>query len=536
MRFINTALAAATALVTAGCASVGSPEGGPKDTTPPTLVSSNPTNQQLNVNTNTISLEFNENVQPISVQKELLITPFTDNKYRIRFKDNNLSLIFDKPLQDSTTYIFNFRNGIADITEKNVAKGLRLSFSTGSYIDSSRVSGKVLNLLTQEPEKDAVVALYRANDTLDIRKSRPYYQIQANAQGEYSLENVKEGTYKIFALQDANTNSLYEEIERIGFKAEPITVTPDSQYVVLQTARIDTKKPIGLQRQKFLDRFAITYTEGISRITAKTIGSADTVSSKIAPDGKIAELFRSPKFNGGKLLVAVLDSAGNSSLDTIQVDFGTDYTQRVQGAQLKVINGNQQTQTYRPGQKLTIALQGQVKINGANPISIQADSVNKTSLKYPEQINLDKTQTELTFTVPKLAARQQPYSIVIDSTQLVPVHNKKFPIQPIPLTIAEAQGFGSVKGTIAGNQQNFILQLLTTQNKVLKEVRNQRNFHFTDLPPNSYKLRVIRDENNNGKWDQGSADFKKEPEQIYMHPDLIEIRANWDLEDIRIQL
>ena len=536
MKFINTALAAATALTIVGCASVSSPEGGPKDTTPPVLVGSNPADQQLNVKTSTVRLEFDESIQQNNLQKELLITPYTDNKYKIRFKDNVMELNFDHPLQDSTTYIFNFREGIADITEKNVAKGLRLSFSTGSYIDSSRVSGTVLNLLTQQPEKEAIVALYRAEDTLDIRKSRPYYQAQANATGEFTFENIKEGKYKIFALEDKNKNSLYEEAERIGFLKDPITITPDSQRVVLQTARIDTRKPIALQRQRLADRFTITYSEGISKIAAVQLPGKDSIAYKITPDGKLAEMFRSQKFTGGRMLVTAVDSAGNSSLDTIQVEFGKDYTQRIIGANLKASNGDRQNQSYRPGQKVTIEFQTQLKVTGATPVTIQADSVNKTQLKFPEQLTLDKTATELSFTLPRLKSRQQPYLLVLDSTQLVPLHGKPLQFSQLPITVAEAQGFGSVKGTVTTKAAHYIIQLLNSQGTVVKESRNNRSFHFRDLQPATYQIRVILDENNNGKWDQGSPDFKKEPERVYVYPTAIEIRANWDLEDIKIEI
>src|SRR5690606_27675042 len=123
----------------------------------------------LNVSTNTITLVFDEEVQQNNLNRELLITPNLENRYRVKNNQNELQLIFEKPLQDSTTYILNFRKGIQDITEKNVAEGLKLAFSTGSFIDSSRVSGTVVNMLTAEPMKETIVALYPANDTLSIR-------------------------------------------------------------------------------------------------------------------------------------------------------------------------------------------------------------------------------------------------------------------------------------------------------------------------------------------------------------------------------
>ncbi|MBC5774578.1 Ig-like domain-containing protein [Pontibacter sp. KCTC 32443] len=537
MKIINTALIAATLLTLASCASVSSPEGGDKDTTPPTLVSSNPKDQQLNVSTRTISLEFDEDVQPNNLQKELLITPFTENKYRIRTDEKVIELNFDTPLQDSTTYTLNFRKGIADITEKNVVENLRLSFSTGSYIDSSRVEGQVVNLMTQQPEKDVIVALYPAEDTTNIRKSRPYYQTQTNSSGQFDFKNLREGNYRIYALADKNNNSLYDnEAERIAFIGKPISVKPDSQQVTLETFTIDTKKPIALQRQKFVDRFTVTYSEGVERITALTLTTKDTILYKSTPDGKNIELFKNQKFTGGKVLVAAVDSAGNSTLDTLQVDFGPDYTQRLQGANLKVINTQNGGQTYRPGQKATIELQTQVRITGTTPVTIQADTTTSITLKYPEQLTLDKTATEISFTIPQLKNRQQSYMILLDSTQIVPLQGKPLKFAQIPITIGEAQGTGSLKGSITTTQKSFIVQLLDGKYNVVKEQKNVKNFQFRDLPPGIYLIRILVDENNNGKWDRGTGTFDKEPERVYIHPDQVEIRANWELEDIKVQL
>lgn len=170
MKIVNSFLLTASLLTMASCASINNPEGGPKDEDAPELLNSNPKPQELNVTTRTITLDFNEEVQPNNLQKELLITPFTDNKYQIRSSRSRLELVFERPFEEGTTYTFNFRKGIQDITEKNIAEGLMLTFSTGNFIDSSRVSGQVVKLLTQQPEKEAVVALYPTNDTLSIRK------------------------------------------------------------------------------------------------------------------------------------------------------------------------------------------------------------------------------------------------------------------------------------------------------------------------------------------------------------------------------
>ncbi len=536
MKIINSILAGLATLTLTGCASISTPEGGPRDTVPPTLVNSSPADQAVNVNTNNVRLQFDEAVQQVTLQKELMITPNTDNKYKIRFDDEVMELVFDKPLQDSTTFIFNFRNGIADITERNLVRGLRLSFSTGSYIDSSKVGGEVVNLMTQLPEKDVVVALYPANDTMNIRKTRPYYQSLTDANGKFNFENIKEDTYRIYALQDANSSNLYDnENERIGFLAKPITITADTQQVKIQTFKIDTKKPIPLQRQKFIDRFTLNYSEGVQSISTKATTGTDSINYKIQPDGRTVELFRSDKFTGGRVLVTAIDSAGNNTLDSVHVDFGQTYTQRLQGAQFKITNKTNTPQTFRPGQKATIEFQGQIKINGKTPITIVTDSATQQTLSYPEQVMLDKTKTELSFTVPALQARTTGYTIVIDSVQVQPVHPVKLNYPRLQLVVAEAQANGSVKGTVTTTAKSFILQLVDPQYNIVRELKNGRTFNFRDVGPGVYRFRILIDENNNGKWERGTADFNKEPEPVYIHPETVEIRANWELEDIKIQ-
>ncbi|WP_460880240.1 Ig-like domain-containing domain [Pontibacter rugosus] len=130
MKLLNKIIAAGLLTGLAACATQNPPDGGPKDETPPKLISSNPKDQELNVDTRTITLTFDEEVQQNNLTKELLITPNINNRYKVISKRNELSLEFEKPLQDSTTYTLNFRQGITDITEKNKAQGLRLSFST----------------------------------------------------------------------------------------------------------------------------------------------------------------------------------------------------------------------------------------------------------------------------------------------------------------------------------------------------------------------------------------------------------------------
>lgn len=537
MKFFNTVFPVLGLFVMSGCATINNPEGGPQDKTPPTLLSSNPADQQLNVSTNTITLDFSEEIQQNNLNRELQITPNLDNKFRIRTDENQLQIIFDNPLADSTTYILNFGEGIQDITEKNTAAGLKLAFSTGSYIDSSRVSGTVVNMLTNEPLNEGIVALYPAKDTLSIRKNKPYYQAKTNAAGEYNFTNIKEGAYRIYAVQDQNNNSLYDnENEAIAYKQEPIQVTPQEQQVALQTIKIDTKKLILIKRDRYADRLTGTYSEGIENFSVRKIGdNNDTLSYKISLDGRTVDLFKTQEFAGGQTILSAIDSSGNSSVDTVQVEFGQNFPQIIAGARFKVTNSRNST-TYSPGQPLTLELQTPVRISGTTPVSIASDSATSVALKFPEQINLDQTATELSFAIPKLNARTEPYTIILDSTQIIPLTGPRLTLPDLQFQIAEGTGTGSVSGQIVTNNESFIVQLLNSENRVVAETRNTKNFTFRSREPGDYRLRILVDENNNGKWDGPDATFIREPEMVYFSTQPITIRADWEIEDINVEI
>lgn len=535
MKLIKTFITAGVLAGLASCATQSTPQGGPKDETAPTLVSSNPKDQQLNVDTRTITLTFDEEVQQNNLQKELLITPNINTRYKVVSDKNELRLEFEQPLQDSTTYTFNFREGITDITEKNKVQGMRLSFSTGSYIDSSKVSGTVVNLLKQTPEKDAVVALYQAQDTLSIRKNRPYYLTTTDAQGNYSLKNVKEGSYRMYALVDKNNNTFYDsEEERIAYLAAPITITPNTDSVKLQTVKIDTKKPILMTREKFLERFVATYNEGVQQVVARPVGGTDTLLTRISPDGKALEVFKTPKFTGGKTILAAVDSAGNNSQDTLDIAFEGKRSTRVQGAKLQVMNIGQKGE-YKIGQEVVVELQTPIRIIGASPLKLMSDSTLIQELKYPEQVSIDRTNTELRFTLPNINNRLRQVTLVLDSTAIQPLEGEALSLPQLQLAIAEGKGTGSLSGTAETDKQSFIIQLLNNEYKVVEQIANKKTFRFRNVAPGNYFLRVLIDADGNGKWDKADPTFQRLPEPVYLYPKPVEVRANWEVEDLSIR-
>lgn len=99
----------------------------------------------------------------------------------------------------------------------------------------------------------------------------------------------------------------------------------------------------------------------------------------------------------------------------------------------------------------------------------------------------------------------------------------------------EMRQYGSLKLDIKyNNKDRLIVQLLNNKDAVLQEdiIDSSQVILYPYLKDGKYKIKAILDKNHNGKWDTGDLDNKIQPEQIYYVPKVIDIRANWDTEQI----
>ena len=71
-------------LLTAACASMGTPTGGPRDEEPPRFVRSNPAPGATNVKRNHISLEFNELVNVKDAFQNVVVSPTGSSTPRVQ--------------------------------------------------------------------------------------------------------------------------------------------------------------------------------------------------------------------------------------------------------------------------------------------------------------------------------------------------------------------------------------------------------------------------------------------------------------------
>ena len=105
------------------------------------------------------------------------------------------------------------------------------------------------------------------------------------------------------------------------------------------------------------------------------------------------------------------------------------------------------------------------------------------------------------------------------------------------IKIIEAKNFGTIKGLVNLDTSNYFIQLVNSEYEVVQSFYNQTVYTFEYVPPGTYKVRLLIDSNNNGKWDPGNILTSILPEPIlYYTSDQntteLTLRANWELIDI----
>lgn len=214
-------------LLIGACASLGRPEGGPRDEQPPMFVNSNPKQGALNVKRQKLSLTFDENVTVKDVMTKVVVSPAQKDMPVITANGHTVSVELRDTLKDSTTYTIDFADAISDLNEGNILDGFSFAFSTGPTIDTLAISGMVLEARTLEPAQGMMVGVY--SDLSDTAiTTLPMERItKTNQLGQFTLRNLKPGTYRIYAVDDVNRDYHWDKSENIAFY--DVAISPSSE-------------------------------------------------------------------------------------------------------------------------------------------------------------------------------------------------------------------------------------------------------------------------------------------------------------------
>jgi uncharacterized protein (DUF2141 family) len=541
---------------TSGCASISSPQGGPKDTIPPSLISSLPRNQTVNYKQGLVRLEFSEAVALKNLQSQLIISPRTSIPYKTRVAKNVVELRFDKPLADSTTYTFNFRDGVVDITEGNPVENLYLAFSTGSFLDSLSISGQVERALTNQPLEGATVALYDTRDTATVFRDKPLYFTKTDKEGKYQIQNLRGGRYILYGFMDKNNNlTLQSKDEAYGFWPDTLRLRQSLDSVNIRTIRANADLPvISGARPTSAGHFDITFNKGMQNYQLSVNGREGVASTFVEENKKV----RIYPFTLQDSVAATIIAT-----DSLQQQIRQNLSIRFEPARGKKEN---LTMSVLPKANTPLIRTVNFELRFNKPIehmavdnillvydSVHQQSVTEADIQWNER--RDRLQLQKTLTPPKVAqtqpsaaadaqtlarsssAAEQKVELRLKRGAVISIESDTLDNQAISFIIAQENRTGMISGRIKTEEENFILQLVRASNyEIVAQQINARNYVFRYIEPGEYRLRIIVDSNANQQWDLGNIRSLEAPERAVVYPETISIKGNWEIQNPEIEL
>jgi hypothetical protein len=238
-----------------GCASIQPPPGGPEDKTPAAVDTTTPYNRQLNVARNTkLYFRFDRPVDRASFIQALTITPYVNGVINYDWSGyDEVTVEFPEMLRDSTTYTVTLGRELKSRRGNNLTEPLRLTFSTGPFIDTGLLAGYVMNAISNYRVNANQIFVFayditvRNPDTLDLTRTPADLITQPADQGAWQFLSMKVGhRYRIYATTDAYRNHVYD-LGTDGFGIPAGDALLDSaakrDFFVRMSPPVDTVRP-----------------------------------------------------------------------------------------------------------------------------------------------------------------------------------------------------------------------------------------------------------------------------------------------------
>lgn len=514
-------------LVFINCANRGTPDGGPKDETPPSIIKSEPENYSTNFKGKEIKVYFDEYIKIKDLKKQLIISPPMKTQpdvSPISGASKYITIKIYDTLPPNTTYAFNFGNSITDNNESNPYPYYRYVFSTGNYIDSLSVKGNIVDALKKEPETFVNVALYEVDstftDSIIFKETPKYITNTLDSLTTFSIENLRAGKYLLMALKDGNgDNKFQQKTDQIGFYKNIIEVPSDSSYSIRlfkENLNYKATRPRLISGEKIAFGYEGNY-EGMNIDIISDTPSEFEYRITKDPKADTLNYWYKPRIEVDSLLFKVSKN-----------DFEEEFTVRI-------------SEQKRDTLVITASPSGNIKydedleISGSTPLS--KFDLSKVAM-------MDKDSTAVTFKTAFDTIRNT-YLIQFDKTE---DNNYKVEILPeafedffgninkdtlnYSLNTRKSSDFGYARFTLVNATYPLIIQLTNKKGevKVEKPVKDESTIDFFNLDSGMYSIRVIHDANGNEKFDTGNYLKNIQPEKV-SHFQEIEIRADWGIEE-----
>ena len=566
------------------CANIGNPSGGPIDKTPPIFMRSNPTPNAVNVKDRKIEIFFDEIVTLKDPSTKIIVSPAQTEMPRMSALGRKVTVELVDSLLPNTTYTIDFSNSIQDNNEGNAIDNFAFAFSTGSVIDSMRVSGYVIDSRTLEPMQSVVVGLQSNLADSAFHKEKLQRVALTNDRGQFTIRNVSPGSYHIFALKDLDRDYKFGNptediafldsiiVPSIGTREAADTVYNDLNEIdtimratrpayfpndILLSMFNEDRKSQYLANNMRVDSTRISLTFAAA---SDTLPSLNIVGRNNVPDqwytlersqtnDTLTYWIRPPHLvSADTLMVATTylrtDTASNLSwgTDTLKFTFQrqkakkkkkneeTDSLEQIRFMELHPLaNGTQEV--YAP---LLLQTGTPIERYSREAFHLQRKLQNDT-IFYPAEIKSialrDSTLNRRDLVLKVDWEPGAAYTLAVDSLAMTDIYGLQTKPLKVDFNVRKMEEYGNIVFNITAVRDSAIVELLDGTEKIVLRapVKNHRA-ELLNLLPGKYYARLFIDRNGNGKYDTGNYDMHLQPEETVYYPGAINLKKNWDVE------
>ena len=510
------------------CANKVPPQGGEKDIDPPVLVLSTPEMFSTHFNSHEFTLEFDELFSLENINTQLVVSPLLLVKPKVKSSKNKLTVSFEEEnLRENTTYTFNFGDAIKDHNEGNVLKNFSYVFSTGDFIDSLKITGKIVDAFTNEPIENVAVMLYDGvEDSLPLTTPPTYFD-KTDEKGMYSISYIREGQFKFFALEDQNQNYIYDQpSERIGFIFELIDLIPDSNYVYnVPLFQEDNEKQFVSQViTKQYGFITIVMNRPFGKMEFKIHDRDERDEGykyKLWPGGDTLQ-FWFPDYEE-EFILEIID--GFEFSDSIDVKIEPVFS--IENMSDFSINSNVKGKMDL-GANLDIIMMHPLELWNPSVIKLWEDSIEVEIEPYIAD------SAKLIVRIDYPWKENSKYNLIVGLGAFTDMYDQINDVYDLKFGAQEESYYGVINLEVNLFQKEwpYILEMFNKEKKTLKtnKLYGSSRIEYPQLLPGEYSFRIIEDVNENGKWDPGNYELGTLPEGIYYFKEMIDVRSNWELD------
>ena len=510
-------------VVLGACAKQGYPSGGPRDTKPPKSIASKPGNESRNFKGSQFFVEFDEYVVLRNATENVLISPPMAVKPDFSTRGKGVLVHINDTLKPNTTYLFQFKEAIADFTEGNVLPSFEYVFSTGDAMDTMQLAGRVENARDGKPWSEVLtVTAYRHGDTV------PAFITRTDKEGHFAFHYIPQGEYRLLAVDDKNRNLLADSTEAVAWDTLYHAALDSIDSAAAPLLRISTPDR---RKQRVLKA---EFTEA-GRVTISTLmPMVDPVLT-----GEPLEW----RFNSRRdtIFVWTLNEKCDST-QLILTDEGLNDTLRLKH-RVKPQRGRQQSsqaKTKTPIVKTLCsgsnAYYDDLRLAFTSPSTLRPDATVEIMNMADSSVSSAPLVADSNALGARIMASLQSgkqYRIRLADSVVTDLYGR--PSDSLSFTLTP-KDYGILIMHIDNHTGSpLVIEVLDSKDTVVQKMSTDNSqaatIRFTHLPAGDYRVRAVVDSDGNGQWTTGDYLAGRQPEAFFLYNKTLQLREKWEMEE-----